>query len=82
MASNAFNSGNFDQGRRRAIEDAIQRLPPEYRAALRLKMFQGLSYREIATELAISAKSVERYLAHGLLYVHRFAKQHDGRAQR
>lgn len=43
----------------------LDSLPPRQRAALILRHYEDLSYREIAKSMGISVKSVERLLAHG-----------------
>jgi RNA polymerase sigma factor (sigma-70 family) len=55
------------------LEDALEAMPENQRRAILLREWQGLSYREIADELAISQAAVEtlifrarRTLAHGL----------------
>ena len=78
MASSAVHSDNVVEKGSHAILDAVQHLPAECHAAFILKVFQGLSYREIAIRLDISTESVERYVAHGLLNVHRFLKRRCG----
>ncbi len=45
---------------------AIKRLPPRCRIALVLRKFHHLSYKEIATEMEISEKTVEKHLARAL----------------
>jgi RNA polymerase sigma-70 factor, ECF subfamily len=44
---------------RMAIQGALDSLPPNQKAALILKHYQGLSYAEIATVLGITTKAVE-----------------------
>jgi RNA polymerase sigma-70 factor (ECF subfamily) len=45
-----------------ALPDALARMPPEQRRALLLREWQGMSYREIATELATTESAVEALL--------------------
>ena len=47
---------------RRMVEEAIRRLPEGQRIALILNQYQGLSYKETASVLECSVKSVERRL--------------------
>jgi RNA polymerase sigma-70 factor (ECF subfamily) len=47
---------------RRMVEEAIRRLPEGQRITLILNQYQGLSYKEIASVLECSVKSVERRL--------------------
>jgi RNA polymerase sigma factor (sigma-70 family) len=62
--------------KRRAIIEAMESLPPQYQAAFKLKVVQGLSYGEIARKLGISAATVERQVAGGLLHVHDYLKKY------
>lgn len=41
------------------IEDALQRLPKDYKEAIMMQRFHGKSYKEIALELGVSAKAVD-----------------------
>jgi RNA polymerase sigma-70 factor (ECF subfamily) len=45
-----------------ALPDALARMPGEQRRALLLREWQGMSYREIATELATTESAVEALL--------------------
>lgn len=74
-----------DAGTRRAIEDdliadeelrvlaeAIALLSPQCRAAFTLKLFHGLSYKDISDELGISVKTVEKHISKGLRETHAY----------
>ncbi|HEY8509078.1 MAG TPA: sigma-70 family RNA polymerase sigma factor [Steroidobacteraceae bacterium] len=52
------------------LEEAIRSLPPQCRAVFTLRMFQDRSYKEIAAQLNISARTVEKHVALGTLHVH------------
>lgn len=41
------------------IEQALQRLPSDYREAFMMQRFHGMSYKQIAQELGVSAKTVD-----------------------
>jgi len=56
--------------RSRLIEEAIDRLPPQCRAAFTLRVFHQCSYKEVADRLGISAKTVEKHIARGLRETH------------
>lgn len=56
----------------RLLEQAVARLPPQCRAAFTLKLFQNRSYRQIAEELGISTKTVEKHISKGLRETHAF----------
>jgi RNA polymerase sigma-70 factor (family 1) len=56
--------------RNRLIEEAIDRLPPQCRAAFTLRVFHQCSYKEVADRLGISAKTVEKHIARGLRETH------------
>ncbi|WP_202839137.1 RNA polymerase sigma factor [Luteimonas saliphila] len=73
----------FDEGRSpedgliadeeaRLLQQAVERLPPQCRAAFAMKVFQGCAYKEIAGELGISTKTVEKHIAKGLRETHAF----------
>lgn len=56
--------------RLRLLHEAIQSLPPQCRAVFTLRMFQDRSYKEIAEELKISVRTVEKHVALGATQVH------------
>jgi RNA polymerase sigma-70 factor (ECF subfamily) len=58
--------------RNRLIQEAIDRLPPQCRAAFTLRIFHGCSYKEVADRLGISAKTVEKHIARGLRDTHAY----------
>jgi len=47
------------QERFRAVKQAIANLPPEQRAALVLREFEGLSYQEVAHVLGASVPAIK-----------------------
>lgn len=49
------------------IDAALHKLPAKARTALLLCKLDGMSYRDIAAQLAVSVSSVEKYIAAGLL---------------
>jgi RNA polymerase sigma-70 factor (ECF subfamily) len=51
------------------LERIVNALPDQCRRAFQLQKFQGLSQREIASEMGISEKTVEKHLAVALLRV-------------
>jgi RNA polymerase sigma factor (sigma-70 family) len=61
--------------RTRLIQDAVDRLPPQCRAAFTLRVFHGCSYKEIGTRLGISTKTVEKHIARGLHDTHVYMKR-------
>ena len=58
--------------RNRLIQEAIDQLPPQCRAAFALRIFHGCSYKEVADRLSISAKTVEKHIARGLRETHAY----------
>jgi RNA polymerase sigma-70 factor (family 1) len=58
--------------RNRLIQEAIDRLPPQCRAAFALRVFHECSYKEVAERLGISAKTVEKHIARGLRETHSY----------
>src|ERR1700731_2068141 len=75
--------------RNQLIQEAIDRLPPQCRAAFTLRVFHECSYKEVADRLGISAKTVEKHIARGLHETHSYLKRryygsrqdHGGRSQ-
>jgi len=52
--------------RNRLIQQAIDRLPAQCRAAFTLRVFHEYSYKEVAEHLGISVKTVEKHIARGM----------------
>ena len=50
----------------RRLQTALDKLPRRFRAAVVMRKIQGLSRREIATQLGIAEKTVERHLTEGV----------------
>lgn len=61
--------------RNRLIQEAIDRLPRQCRAAFTLRLFHECSYKEVADRLGISAKTVEKHIARGLRDTHTYVKR-------
>jgi RNA polymerase sigma-70 factor (ECF subfamily) len=61
--------------RNRLIQEAVDRLPPQCRAAFALRVFHECSYKEVADRLGISAKTVEKHIARGLHETHSYLKR-------
>src|SRR6266581_1539194 len=61
--------------RNRLMLEAIDRLPPQCRAAFTLRVFHQCSYKEVAERLGISAKTVEKHIARGLRETHSYLKR-------
>jgi RNA polymerase sigma-70 factor (ECF subfamily) len=60
------------------MQEAIDRLPPQCRAAFALRVFHECSYKEVADRLGISAKTVEKHIARGLRETHSYlTKRYD-----
>jgi RNA polymerase sigma-70 factor (family 1) len=58
--------------RNRLIQQAIDRLPPQCRAAFALRIFHGHSYKEVADRLGISVKTVEKHISRGMRETNRY----------
>jgi RNA polymerase sigma-70 factor (ECF subfamily) len=58
--------------RNQLIQAAIDRLPPQCRAAFTLRVFHECSYKEVADRLGISTKTVEKHIARGLHETHNY----------
>ncbi|MND53435.1 RNA polymerase sigma factor [uncultured Brevundimonas sp.] len=50
----------------RRVQAGLERLPPRCRQVMTLRRIEGLSTKEVADHLNISASTVEQQLAHGL----------------
>jgi RNA polymerase sigma-70 factor (ECF subfamily) len=57
--------------RLRALADGIDKLPPRCRDVFFLHRFEGLTHKEIAGKLGITAKNVEAHLARAMLHLRR-----------
>jgi RNA polymerase sigma-70 factor (family 1) len=68
--------------RNRLIQEAIDRLTPQCRAAFTLRVFHECSYKEIAARLGISPKTVEKHIARGLHETHRYVNRRYGATRR
>jgi RNA polymerase sigma-70 factor (ECF subfamily) len=74
----SLETGLLRDERNRLIQEAIDRLPPQCRAAFTLRVFHECSYKEVADRLGISAKTVEKHIARGLRETHVFlARRYD-----
>jgi RNA polymerase sigma-70 factor (family 1) len=61
--------------RNRLIQEAIDHLPRQCRAAFTLRVFHECSYQEVAKRLGISTKTVEKHIARGLRDTHNYIKR-------
>jgi RNA polymerase sigma-70 factor (ECF subfamily) len=61
--------------RNRLIQEAVDRLPPQCRAAFTLRVFHECTYKEVAARLGISVKTVEKHIARGLHETHNYLKR-------
>lgn len=59
----------------RLLREAIEHLPPQCRAAFVLKVLHGCTYKEIASRLAISPKTVEKHISRGLQDTHAYMRR-------
>jgi RNA polymerase sigma-70 factor, ECF subfamily len=83
LAGQSSANGGLETPETRAISDersqllkaAVERLPPQCRAAFTLRVFHGCSYQEIAVQLSISVKTVEKHIGRGLHDVHRYLRR-------
>ncbi|HEY6902408.1 MAG TPA: RNA polymerase sigma-70 factor [Puia sp.] len=64
-----------EKDERHLIEQAIARLPPKCKEVFLLSRFGKLSYREIASSLGISEKTVENQLGKALKMLRAFLKE-------
>src|ERR1700692_2097200 len=68
--------------RNRLIHEAIDRLPPQCRAAFTLRVFHECSYKEVAERLGISAKTVDKHIARDLHETQCYLNRRYGTARR
>ncbi|GAB3893231.1 hypothetical protein GCM10028803_07140 [Larkinella knui] len=59
----------------RALEQAVQQLSPQRQRVFLLSRFEGKSYKEIASEMALSPKTVENHLLQAISSVRQFLRQ-------
>lgn len=59
-----------------AVEDLVERLPPQCRKVFLLSRFEGKKYQDIATELGLSIKTVEVHIVKALSIVRKGLKDH------
>lgn len=59
----------------RLLKEAVDRLPPQCRAAFALRVFQSQPYSEIARLLGISPKTVEKHISRGLRETHAYLRR-------
>ncbi len=59
------------------LEQIVKSLPEQCQRAFRLQKFRGLSQREIAAEMCISEKTVEKHLATALLRVLKWVRDEE-----
>lgn len=58
----------------RALEQAVQQLSPQRQRVFLLSRFEGKSYKEIASELTLSPKTVENHLLQAISTVRQFLR--------
>jgi RNA polymerase sigma-70 factor (ECF subfamily) len=60
--------------RNRLVQQAMDRLPPQCRAAFTLRVFHEYSYKEVADHLGISVKTVEKHISRGMRETNRYLR--------
>ena len=65
---------------RSAVQHALARIPPDFRAALVLREFAGMSYQEIAEAQGIRVETVKTRISRGRQALARLLSQPDGQA--
>lgn len=59
-------SGLLRDERNQLVQEAINRLTPQCRAAFTLRVFHEYSYKEVADHLGISVKTVEKHISRAM----------------
>jgi RNA polymerase sigma-70 factor (ECF subfamily) len=62
----SLEAGLLRDERDQLIQEAIDRLPPQCRAAFTLRVFHEYSYKEVADHLGISVKTVEKHISRAM----------------
>jgi len=70
----SLESGLLRDERNRLVQEAINRLPPQCRAAFTLRVFHEYSYKEVADHLGITVKTVEKHISRGMRETNCFLK--------
>ena len=70
----SLESGLLRDERNRLIQEAIDRLPNQCRAAFTLRVFHEYSYKEVAEHLGISVKTVEKHISHAMRETNSYLK--------
>jgi len=78
----SLESGFLRDERNQLVQQAIDRLPPQCRAAFTLRIFHEYSYQEVADHLGISVKTVEKHISHGMRETNRYIKIRYGATRR
>jgi RNA polymerase sigma-70 factor, ECF subfamily len=74
-ASESLEAELIRDERNQLIQEAIDHLPRQCRAAFTLRVFHECSYKEVADRLGISAKTVEKHIARGLRDTNSYIKR-------
>jgi RNA polymerase sigma-70 factor (ECF subfamily) len=72
--SESPESGLLRDERNRLVQEAIDRLPPQCRAAFTLRVFHEYSYKEVADRLGISVKTVEKHISRAMRETNSYLK--------
>ena len=59
----------------RLLKEAVERLPPQCRAAFALRVFHECSYKEIARRLGVSPRTVENHIARAVRETHAYLRR-------
>src|SRR5262249_8733729 len=74
VASTLFRPSSGERDEMAVLQEAIDRLPPKCREIFLLSRFSKLSYKEIASSLDISPKTVENQLGKALKLLRAYLK--------
>lgn len=78
----SLESGLLRDERNQLIQQAIDRLPAQCRAAFTLRVFHECSYREVADRLGISVKTVEKHISRGIRETNGYLQARYGATRR
>lgn len=71
----SLETGELSEERSRLLREAVERLPPQCRAAFALRFFHACSYKEIAERMGVTPKTVENHIARAVHETHGYVRR-------